>query len=178
MVVLIGRRRRATYGRVKIHKSSKVSCTISENLASNLRLRQDDKVKVVSLSDADRGEARSGDLVLVDVAQPPAVQSVTFSPIDDSLAALVSAEGGDEIPEDELLERFIAPYTENRDTALIKQGLVLTLRDDNGKKLDFLVSHVLLAGEEEKEDEGKSMEFVVQMHFFNAFAGCVAQTQL
>jgi hypothetical protein len=129
-------------------------------LASNLRIRQDDKIKVVPLEgDTSDKEERSGDLVLMTVAKAPVVKAVTFAPLEDSLNSLESSEGGDEIAEEELMERFVRPYTQDRETenVLIKKGNVLTLRDDNGKKLEFVVSHVELAGApvEKEESAGK-----------------------
>lgn len=153
-MVLIGRRRRAAYGRVVISKGKKSTVTVSQNLAVNLRIRQDDKVKIVPLAGSDH-EDRSGDLVLLKVDKPVAVAAATFSPLEDSLSALEASEGGDEIADEELMERFVGPYTQDRENALIKKGSVLTLRDDNGKKLDFIVSHVDVVGAEAKEESGK-----------------------
>jgi len=161
-VVLIGRRRAASYGIVQIASKKKAkftSCTLSANLAANLRLRQDDKVKVVPLtktkeSDDDEGN-RSGDLVLLDNDKPIKVTAVTFSPIEDSLVALESNEGGDELTDEEIKERFIDPYL-TTDGAMIKQGHALKLRDENGKALDFMVSFVELKGSAAKsEKEGR-----------------------
>lgn len=165
VVVVIGRRRRGTLGRVEIlsstsKKSSSSSsknslCTLSKNLASYLRLRQDDKVKVVPLSQADHDEARSGDLVLLQTKTVDTAASVTFSPIEDSLYSLQASEGGDELSDEEIMERFIQPYTSGTTdgAALIKKGSVLTLVDENGKKLDVMISHVDLQGKPEAKDE-------------------------
>lgn len=145
------------YGRVAVGKkgSKNDACTVSANLASNLRLRQDDALKIVPLqSESHEGEDRSGDLLLVKTEKPANVESVTFAPIEDSIAALEASEGGDEISDEEIMERFIQPYTEDIDGgALVKKGHVLTLRDENGKKLEVMVSHVDLEGASAKEDE-------------------------
>jgi translation initiation factor IF-1 len=141
-VVLIGRRRRATYGRVQIEKGKKGSCTLSSNLATNLRLRQDDMVKVVPLHAADHEESRSGDLVLLQAKEPPKVKAVTFAPVEDSLKQLESAEGGDEIAEEELQARFVQPYVDNPQQAMVKKGHLLMLRDENNKALEFMVTHI------------------------------------
>jgi hypothetical protein len=125
---------------------------MSKNLASNLRLRQDDKVKVVSLSSVDLKEARYGDLKLLQVRSAPVATSVTFSPIEDSLESLEAAEGGDEISDDELFARFIQPYTHGSSGGLLKQGMALQLADENGRKLDFMVTHIDV---EESESESK-----------------------
>ena len=153
-VVLVGRRRHATYAKVEISKKGKKSsCTITQNMAYNLRLRQDDKVKLVVLDKAYEEESaseRSGDLLLLQ-KQPSPIQSITFSPIEDSLAGLTALEGGDVIPDSELQERFITPYLEESDGAVLKQGHILILRDENGKRLEFYVSSISLDGEESTE---------------------------
>lgn len=160
MVVLVGRRRKASYATVSVAKKAKKGVAkLSANLAANLKLRTDDKVKVVALGGDDEvgdNSSRSGDLLLLTKSEVPSVHSVTFSPIEDSLQALVAAEGGDEIPDEEIQARFVQPYLEDMDGAVLKQGHVIRLMDDNGKKLEFMVSHVDLAGEDaEKEAEGK-----------------------
>lgn len=154
--MLIGRRRRAAYATVVTKKGKKSSCALSANLAANLRLRQDDKVKVAPLSDGSDDEARSGDLLLLQQGTPSSVSAVTFSPIQDSLQQLQASEGGDEIPDEEIHERFVAPYTDGSEGALVKEDHVLTLQDENGKSLEFIVTHVALAdiGDDEEADEG------------------------
>jgi hypothetical protein len=158
VVVVVGRRRRATYGHVAVKAGKKDLCTMSTNMAANLRLRQDDKLKIVPLqAKAEEGEERAGDLTLVTSAKPAAVLSATFAPIEDSIAALQSNEGGDEISDEEIMERFVRPYTEDAGNALIKKGHLLKLRDENGKILEVMVSHMDLEGVPEKEEEtGKS----------------------
>ena len=151
MVALVGRRRRACYVRVSVDQQKKTNCVISSNVAANLRLRNGDKVKVERLEgESPEDTKRSGDMVLVQVTVPPKVMSVTLSPLVDSLNALEASEGGDEIPDEELNERFVAPYLEEKG-ALVKRDHVLKLRDENGKKLDFIITDVALEGEEEKE---------------------------
>lgn len=153
-MVLVGRRRHATYAKVEVSKKGKKSsCTITQNLAYNLRLRQDDKVKLVVLEKAYEEESaseRSGDLLLLQ-KQPATIQSITFSPIEDSLAGLTALEGGDAIPDSEIQARFVTPYLENADGAVLKQGHLLILRDENGKRLEFYVSDITLDGEESSE---------------------------
>ena len=78
--------------------------------------------------------------------------SVTLAPIEDSLQLLMKSEGRDEIPDEELNARFIEPYMADAN-ALVKLGHVLTLRDENGKKLEFIVSSVTLEGEEAGAEE-------------------------
>lgn len=87
-------------------------------------------------------------------SKPPSVASVTFSPIDDSLNSLEAGEGGDEISDEELTERFITPYlnVEAEESMVIKRNHLVTMRDDNGVSLEFMVTHVELesAGDEEE----------------------------
>lgn len=151
-VAVIGRRRSVTYGRVEVSKSKKKNasstCTLSENLAKHLRVRKGDKVKVVTLqggSDTKDEGSHSGDLVLIDTNEVPTLASLTFSPIDDSLLSLELIEGGDTIPDDQILQRFIQPYLYDS-YGLLKLNQVLTLVDDKGRKLDFLISHMLVKG--------------------------------
>ena len=164
VVVMIGRRRKASYARVAIanKKTPKSRCQIPVNMAKNLRLRNDDKVKLVVLEkvkDADEAEedkdSRSGDLLLLTNEEVPKVSSLTFSPIEDSLRNLESGEGGDELSEDEIRDRFVDPYVQNKDGALVKKGNLLILQDENGKQLEFMVSEVSLEGDEENKDAGE-----------------------
>jgi len=132
---------------------------LSENLANNLRLRKGDKVKIVPLTEethADEG-THSGELKLVDADSAPIVTSVTFSPIDDSLASLEALEGGDSIPDEEINERFIAPYLDESG-GVVKSGQVLLLRDENGRKLEFIVTNVMVEGAESTEKKESSEE--------------------
>jgi hypothetical protein len=162
VVVLIGRRRRAAYARVELlsskdGKKRRLSCVVPESMARNLRLRQDDAVKVVPLKDDDEAKSeRSGDLVLLQAGtNVPALASVTLSPIADSFESLQASEG--EMSDEEIQERFVKPYTEDASSALFKLGSIITLVDDNGRRLDFIVSSVELeqagSGESNKEDE-------------------------
>jgi transitional endoplasmic reticulum ATPase len=156
VVAVVGKRRKATYARIHIQKTKKSSaastCTLSENLAKNLRLRKGDKVKVVLLGsseDVSTGEnvaTHSGDMILLETKTAPVAVSVTLSPIEDSLNSLQALEtGGDTIPDEELMERFVSPYLEESG-GLLKSGQVLLLTDDNGRKLEFLVSGMELDG--------------------------------
>jgi len=158
VVAVIGRRRTATYGRVLVQKNRKKAssstCTLSENLAKNLRLRKGDSVKVVPLteeSSSDEG-THSGELSLVDTDSAPIVESVTLSPIEDSLASLEALEGGDSISDDDIESRFIAPYLEESG-CLLKSGQVLLIRDENGRKLEFIVSNLMREGAQSSDKE-------------------------
>jgi translation initiation factor IF-1 len=156
VIMVIGRRRRATYARVHVHKGKTSTCVVSANLAMNLRLRNGDKVKVASLTSDEDEEHKTGDMILFQ-SSPKQVTSVTFSPVEDSLASLESSEGGDEISDDEIMKRFVNPYLNlDNGTALIKKGHILKMTDDNGKNLEFIVTHVELEGTtpEDELEEG------------------------
>lgn len=152
VVVVIGRRRRAAYATVQIAKAKKSHCSISENSANNLRLRKGDKIKIVPLSAEKEEGKRSGDLVLLEPTTPPKIASVTLTPVDDSLESLESAEGGDEIPDEEITSRFLTPYLESSN-GLLKKGHILLLKDENGKKLEFIVDRIDLEGVDEEDQE-------------------------
>jgi transitional endoplasmic reticulum ATPase len=151
VVAVIGRRRRAAYGRVSVAKGKKSVCTISENLANNLRLRKGDTLKVASLGKEVEG-TRSGDMVILDNSSAPQISSVTLSPVDDSLSSLEGTEGGDEIPDEEIQARFVTPYLESSN-GLLKEGHILLLKDENGRKLEFVVSHLEIEGQPTAENE-------------------------
>eukprot|EP00535_Pseudo-nitzschia_heimii_P008115 CAMPEP_0197183084 /NCGR_PEP_ID=MMETSP1423-20130617/7405_1 /TAXON_ID=476441 /ORGANISM="Pseudo-nitzschia heimii, Strain UNC1101" /LENGTH=921 /DNA_ID=CAMNT_0042633621 /DNA_START=230 /DNA_END=2995 /DNA_ORIENTATION=- len=162
VVAVIGRRRTATYGRVSVQKKKKVlvsSCTVSENLAKNLRVRKGDTIKIVPLTDengSDEG-GHSGELLLVDSDSAPNVESITLSPIEDSLASLEAREGGDSISDDDINERFIVPYLEDTG-GLLKNGQLLLLKDENGRKLEFLVTNLMIEGSNDNEKKKNSSE--------------------
>ncbi|KAL7445485.1 hypothetical protein ACHAXM_011770 [Skeletonema potamos] len=139
VVGIIGRRRRASYAVVNVAKGSNGAVKLSFNLANNLRVRSTDKVKVVSL-EQDSAEESSGDMALLS-SQPSVAHSVTFSPVKDSLHSLELSEGGDEIAEEELIERFVKPYLDVDGSAVLKKGHTIILRDDNNKSLEFTVTH-------------------------------------
>ena len=165
-------------------KSTKLHCVVPENLAKNLRLRQDDAVKVVPLGKGGGGATddaedddptapseRSGDLVLLDSSKVPVVTSVTLSPLTDSLEALQASEGG-ELSDEELQERFVKLYTEGATKALFKRGHILTLLDENGRHLDFVVSHVELEGEDSGKATENGEEGTCDAYFFIPLYSC------
>jgi hypothetical protein len=103
-------------------------------------------VKIVPLGEhAAEKEERSGDMILL-TKEPEVVGSVTYSPVEDSLNLLVNSEGGDEIDDEELMERFVVPYLNLEDESggaiVVKRGATVTMKDENGKTLDFIVTHV------------------------------------
>jgi transitional endoplasmic reticulum ATPase len=160
VVAAVGRRRTATYGRVLVQKKksgSSSNCVLSENLAKELRLRKGDKVKIVPLGESSDPGSHSGELALVEAESAPILESVTLSPIDDSLSSLESIEGGDPLSDEEINLRFVAPYLEESG-GLLKKGQVLKLKDEDGRKLDFIVTNVMVEGvtkdEDADEDDG------------------------
>ena len=159
IVLIVGRRRRAAYARVAVAKGKKGVCTISENLASNLRVRKGDKIKVEPLTDASSDETRIGDMVLMKRSTAPKAASVTFSPVLDSLSSLAAGEGGDELSDEEILSRFVTPYLESN--AIVKKGHVLTLRDENNKKLELVVTHMEIEDEPLPEDAEDDDEIAI-----------------
>ena len=79
------------------------------------------------------------------------------------MSSLEASEGGDEISDEEIMKRFVTPYMELEDSmALVKKGHIVKMTDDNGKNLEFIVTHVELEGAspEEEAEEGK-ITFVV-----------------
>jgi len=159
LAVLVGRRRRASTCHVAIAKRAKSTCVISHNLAHNLRVRKGDKVKLVPLEDdgEDAGD-RSGDLSLLVMGRPGKAASVSFSPVEDSVRALERSElGGDEMSEEEIEERFLRVYLDlegdDGGEVVLKKGHLLTLEDENGKKLDVIVDNVVIEDEDEDEED-------------------------
>lgn len=156
-VGVIGRRRRATYAIASIKKKGGSSCSISSNLATNLRIRDGDKVKVVPLaSGSEKNEERSGDMTLL-TKPAEVVSSVTFSPVEDSYNSLVASEGGDDIEDEEIKERFVDYYLnlDDDDEACVtaKVGSIVTMKDENGKVLELIVTHI--DDGEEREDDNE-----------------------
>ncbi len=208
-MLVVGRRRRAAYAQVQVRaaaateesptagrkkksakkKSLLQSGTISASLASNLRLRHGDKFKIMPLEEKPKADdtdevssSYSGDLLLLQVSSPPQVTALTLSPLEDSLLALQASEGGDDINDSELLERFVTPYFEalgsQYNKALLKKGHVLTLADENGKRLEFMVTQVDLPQEQTAEEaatkskddkEAESGTFCISAH--NKYGG-------
>mmetsp|Transcript_17437 Transcript_17437/g.31464 ORF Transcript_17437/g.31464 Transcript_17437/m.31464 type:complete len:921 (-) Transcript_17437:60-2822(-) len=156
-VGLIGRRRRAAYVTVSVKKGQKgTACEVSLNLAKNLRIRDGDKIKLAPLGADAEDHERSGDMKLLQVSSPTTVAAATFSPIADSLISLQASEGGDDIPDQELTDRFLTPYLnleQEEKSILVKLGHVLTLQDENGKQLEFMISNVELEGDDESAEE-------------------------
>jgi transitional endoplasmic reticulum ATPase len=145
---------------VSVTKGKKSVCAMSENLAKNLRLRKGDTLKIAPLSGEKEEGTRSGDMLLLDQTTAPKISSVTFSPVEDSLTSLEAMEGGDEIADEEILSRFVTPYLESSN-GFLKHGHILLLKDENGRKLEFILSHVEIEGQPEAEIEEDDEDIVV-----------------
>lgn len=128
-------------------------------MAKNLRLRKGDKAKVTPLTGKKEEGTRSGDMVLLERSDAPKVSAITFSPVEESLATLEAIEGGDEIPDEELTSRFVTPYMES--AGLLKRGQIIELKDENGRRLEVLVSHVEIEGESNETEEEDEEEIAV-----------------
>lgn len=156
IVAIVGRRRRASYVKVNVVKMSSDGVKLCWNLATNLRVRDTDKVKIVALQSGSEEDKLygSGDMALLNT-QPAVAYSVTFSPVKDSLHSLELSEGGDELSDDEIMERFVTPYLnlEEDSEAIVKVGHTLVLMDGNKKSLAFTVSHLDMAGEADSDNE-------------------------
>jgi transitional endoplasmic reticulum ATPase len=153
IVAIIGKRRRVSYAKVKVAKMSSGSVGVKHNLAMNLRIRDTDTVKIVTLgTEADEEAYGSGDMALI-TSTPSVAAGVTFSPVKDSLHSLELSEGGDELSEDEIMERFVVPYLNMEDGAVVlKKGHTLVLMDDNKVSLEFTVTHLDMEGDVEDEE--------------------------
>ena len=123
-------------------------------MASNLRVRDTDKVKIVALGNDTLDEGASGDMALM-ATKPPIAASVTFSPVKDSLNSLELSEGGDDLSEEEIMSRFVKPYLDLEEgVVVLKKGHTLVLRDGNKMMLEFTIGHLDLDGEDEEAAEG------------------------
>jgi hypothetical protein len=164
LVAIIGKRRRASYAKVNILPKGATTkeAKLSRNLASNLRLRTMDKVKIVPLSSKNNGEENDEDeecesksYSLGNTPTSTIAQTITLHPLKDSLTSLDYKEGGggDGLSDEEVLERFITPYLnleeDEEGGVFLNGGHILTLKDENGLNLEFKVGHLELEGDEE-----------------------------
>ncbi len=180
IVGIIGRRRRVAYAVVNISKKGKKSSIqLSHNLASNLRIRDTDKVKIIPLGgdteETGISEGASGDMALL-ATEPSVAVSVSFSPVRDSLHSLELSEGGDELSETEIKERFVLPYLnleEGESRVVLKKGHTLILRDDNKKTLEFTVTNLELESDQEEDISEDVGESTVKRSRENKFPLCV-----
>lgn len=156
-VGLVGRRRRVTYAVIEVNakKSPKNECSVSSNVASMIRIREGDTIKIVPLGRSNETivyETGEMQLLSIQSERPKRVSSITIAPISDSILALEKSEtGGDEIDDNEIISRFISPYFESG--GIVKAGTTLHLVDENGKKLDVQVIQVELEGETKEKKE-------------------------
>mmetsp|Transcript_3108 Transcript_3108/g.6847 ORF Transcript_3108/g.6847 Transcript_3108/m.6847 type:complete len:910 (+) Transcript_3108:193-2922(+) len=152
IVAIIGKRRRASYGKVKVAKMKGGSVKVSYNVANNLRIRDTDQVKIVPLTSDTGSDENGNEYESYSLGTQPTevAAAVTFSPVVDSLNILELREGGDELSDDEILERFVTPYLnlEGGDV-ILKEGHTLVLMDENKVALEFTVSHLDMEGEGE-----------------------------
>jgi len=161
VVAIIGRRRRVSYGTVQIIKVKNGSVKLSNNLATNLRVLDTDKVKIVPLNSNDNGEENESESYTLGNPPSDIAHSVTFAPIRDSLHTLELKErGGDEFSDEEISERFVVPYlnmdedgNDGNSNVVLREGHTLVLKDDNGVSLEFMVSHLDLVGDDSENEE-------------------------
>ena len=150
------------------------SVKLSNNLATNLRVLDTDKVKIVPLNTSDNGEENESESYTLGNPPSDIAHSVTFAPIRDSLHTLELKErGGDEFSDEEISERFVVPYL-NMDEdgdgngVVLREGHTLVLKDDNGVSLEFMVSHLDLVGDDSENEES----VVAESGKFFAFDVC------
>jgi len=160
IVAIIGRRRRVSYGTALISKMKNGSVKLSNNLATNLRVMDTDKVKIVPLNTSDNGEENESESYTLGNPPSDIAHSVTFAPIRDSLHTLELKErGGDEFSDEEISERFVVPYLnmdedgDGNSVVVLREGHTLVLKDDNGVSLEFMVSHLDLVGDDSENEE-------------------------
>eukprot|EP00520_Triparma_pacifica_P005897 CAMPEP_0118645306 /NCGR_PEP_ID=MMETSP0785-20121206/7428_1 /TAXON_ID=91992 /ORGANISM="Bolidomonas pacifica, Strain CCMP 1866" /LENGTH=872 /DNA_ID=CAMNT_0006537175 /DNA_START=1 /DNA_END=2616 /DNA_ORIENTATION=+ len=123
-VTLIGRRRRTSTCTLKTSsKLSQSACTLSPNLATNLKLDSGDSVKIISNQGEELEDA----------------EEVVFSPTIEALGKLEALNGGDELSEEDLTTRFVLPYLTSGPGTL-KVGALLTLYDSQGLSCQFLIT--------------------------------------
>jgi hypothetical protein len=125
---------------VKISSKSKANTvTLSRNLAHNLKLDTGDTIKILPSQSDD--------------SKPEPASAVGLSPTEESLNRLESLNGGDELTEDDLTERFIQPYLESGNGNL-QVGHLLTLRDVDGKTCEFVVNSITTPSTEDPTSTG------------------------
>ena len=177
VVAIIGRRRRVSYGTVQISKMKNGSVKLSNNLATNLRVLDTDKVKIVPLNNNDNGEENESESYTLGNPPSETAYSVTFAPIRDSLHTLELKErGGDEFSDEEINERFVVPYLnieedgDGNSNVVLREGHTLVLKDDNGVSLEFMVSHLDLVGDDDNSENEESV--VAESGKFCSFDMC------
>lgn len=174
LVAIIGKRRRCAYVKVNIltdkTTTTKLSSVkIGRNLANNLHIRNDDKVRLISINEIEENEAQqqqqqqkessttgSGSYGL---GKRPTIVAkiVTLHPIKDTMSNV----DDDDVSDEELISRFITPYLDSstddvdndEDVAIMKEGHVLTLTDENGSVMEFTIGKLDIDHDENDDDE-------------------------
>ena len=183
LVAIIGKRRRCAYVKVNILQTDRTTTTttksssviIGRNLANNLHIRNDDKVRIISVNEIeenneDRQQRRnessstttgSGSYGL---GKRPTIvaKTVTFHPIKDTMSNV----DDDDVSNEELISRFITPYLESstvdvdtdENVAIMKEGHVLSLTDENGSVMEFTIGKLDIDHDENDEDDEEKDE--------------------
>ena len=186
LVAIIGKRRRCAYVKVNILTDMTTTTTtksssviIGRNLANNLHIRNDDKVRIISVNeieenDEDRQQRRnessstttgSGSYGL---GKRPTIvaKTVTFHPIKDTMSNNVD-DYDDDVSNEELISRFITPYLDyssavdvdtDENVAIMKEGHVLSLTDENGSVMEFTIGKLDIDHDENDEDDEEKDE--------------------
>ena len=176
LAAIMGKRRRCAYVKVNILQTDRTTTTksssaviIGRNLANNLRIRNDDKVRIISVNEIEENEnedqqRQNGSYGL---GKRPTIvaKTVTFRPIKDTMS-----NDDDDVSNEELISRFISPYLESSSTddvvndenesvmAIMKEGHVLSLTDDNGNVMEFTIGKLDVDHDENNEDDEEKDE--------------------
>jgi len=160
IVSVVGRRRKVSMANIGLLPKStkgKSKCHISKNLAWNLRIRDGDELKLIPFEEEKVEDVeRSGDFELLNQNKVPETAiSVTLSPFKDSLLALESSPGEDELEDEEILQRFLSPFlsSDSEGKVIWKKGHVLWISDENHKMLQFVVSDIQFSSNEKEKKE-------------------------
>lgn len=185
LVGIMGKRRRCAYVKVNILQTDRTTTTtttttssssaviIGRNLANNLRIRNDDKVRIISVNEIEENEnedqqQQNGSYGL---GKRPTIvaKTVTFHPIKDTMSNNVD-DYDDDVSNEELISRFITPYLESSSAddvdndenenvmAIMKEGHVLSLTDDNGNVMEFTIGKLDVDHDENNEDDEEKDE--------------------
>mmetsp|Transcript_24491 Transcript_24491/g.55935 ORF Transcript_24491/g.55935 Transcript_24491/m.55935 type:complete len:904 (-) Transcript_24491:224-2935(-) len=158
VVLVIGRRRLTNYFTVAVEKRC-AGASLSANAAYNLRVTAGDRVKLV-VPGADAEE----DGPTYDYAgeAPLEIKEVIFAPVEDSVATYERMHnGGDELDDEEVLEKFVRPYMEEE--GILRAGMIVKMAEggDNagsGRTVEFLVKSIVPKGDDADKKKGKDDE--------------------
>jgi hypothetical protein len=191
LVAIIGKRRRCAYVKVNILTTNKTTTTgmipkssssiqLGRNLANNLHIRNDDKVRILSINEIEQQQeeedqrqqesttsSSSGSYGLG--KRPTNVaKTITLHPIKDTLSNVNNDD--EEVSDEELIVRFITPYLDsssttdfininndenNENVAIMKEGHVLTLTDENGIVMEFTIGKLDIHDDNEDDNDEK-----------------------